>query len=260
VKLAVRKRFQRLAQGLWLPVAVLGIWQVLAGRGVLNPLFFPTPTFLAATGWDMILSGELGHAVSVTFSRMLLGSMIGVVCGLLCGLAMGVWDTVRGSLEPVVSALNSTPKLALMPMLLILTGVGETARLVPIVVTCFIVLAINTVDTVRVINQAHVELARNNGASGVRMLRRVYLPASLPQVFTGLRVALGRAMVITISVELLGSPDGLGNMIWMGWQTFSTEKLYVGIVTTALAGVLVHAGLRHVEQYCLPWRQRAERV
>jgi ABC-type nitrate/sulfonate/bicarbonate transport system permease component len=249
-----------LAQGLWLPVAVLGAWQVLATKGILNPLFFPAPTLLAAAGWDMVRSGELGQAVSVTLTRMLVGSAIGMVCGVVCGLAMGVWDTARRSLGPVVSALNSTPKLALMPLLLIFTGVGETARLVPIAATCFIVVAMNTLDAVRGINHAHIELARNYGASGMRMLRRVYLPASLPQVFTGLRVALGRALVITISVELLGSPDGLGNMIWMGWQTFSTEKLYVGLVTTALAGVLVHAGLGYAEQRCLPWRQRVERA
>jgi ABC-type nitrate/sulfonate/bicarbonate transport system permease component len=89
------------------------------------------------------------------------------------------------------------------------------------------------------------------------MLRRVYIPASLPQVFTGLRLALGRGLVITISVELLGSSDGLGSLLWMAWQTFATERLYIGIACTALTGALVHEALHYSERRLLPWRQRS---
>lgn len=246
----------RLLWQVWLPLSVLALWEALAGRGQLNALFFPAPSILAAAGWKMIQSGELSRAIGVTFSRMFMGSLLGIAAGMLCGLAMGILEPVRKSLEPIVSGLNSTPKLALMPMLLIFTGVGETARLIPIALTCFIVVAVNTVDAVRGINLAYIELARNHGAAGWLMLRRIYLPASLPQVFTGLRIALGRALVITISVELLGSSDGLGSLLWMAWQTFATEKLYIGIATTALTGILVHEGLHYSERHLLPWRGR----
>jgi ABC-type nitrate/sulfonate/bicarbonate transport system permease component len=250
----------RVALAIWLPVLIVGLWQVLASRQVLNPLFFPAPTEILAVGWAMLRSGELGAQVGVTLLRMATGVAIGALSGLACGLAMGASQPVRQSLEPIVSALNSTPKLALLPMLMLLTGVGETARILPVALTCFIVMAIHGLDAVRGVNQAYVELARNYGAGRRAMLRRVYLPASLPRIFTGLRLALGRALVITISVELVSSTDGLGSMIWMAWQTFSTDKLYIGVITAALFGALFHNGLEWLETRLIPWGDRVARA
>ena len=249
-------RLSSFVLGLWLPLAVLALWQALAARHLLNALFFPAPTTLAATGWALMKSGELGSQVVATLTRMFAGCAIGVVTGLACGLLMGAVGPIRRTLEPAISALNSTPKLALLPMLMLFTGVGETARIVPIALTSFVILAMHGLDAVRGVNQAYVELARNHGAGRRALLRRVYLPASLPQVFTGLRLSLGRSVVITISVELVGAENGLGNMIWMAWQTFSTEKLYIGVFSTAVLGVLFHNGLRSLETRLIPWADR----
>jgi ABC-type nitrate/sulfonate/bicarbonate transport system permease component len=248
---------RKAALALWLPVAILALWQILASQKVLNALFFPAPSVLLFAGWEMMKSGELTAQVGATLSRMLIGSVIGVLSGLSCGLMMGAVGPVQRSLEPIVSALNSTPKLALLPMLMLIAGIGETARIVPIALTCFIVLAMHGLDAVRGVNRAYVELARNYGADGRAMLRRVYLPASLPQIFTGLRLALGRALVITISVELVSSTNGIGSMIWMAWQTFSTDKLYIGVFTAAVLGALFHNGLQWLEARLIPWGNRA---
>jgi ABC-type nitrate/sulfonate/bicarbonate transport system permease component len=255
-----RTRIKGVVLAIWLPAAVLSLWQVLATRGILNALFFPAPSALWSAGGAMLQSGELGTQVGTTLWRMLFGSAIGIVGGLACGLIMGAIGPVQRSLEPIVSALNSTPKLALLPMLMLFTGIGETARIVPIALTSFIVLAMHGLDAVRGVNRAYVELARNHGAGRGALLRRVYLPASLPGVFTGLRLALGRALVITISVELVGAQDGLGSMIWMAWQTFATEKLYIGVICAATLGALFHNGLRMLEARLIPWGSRAGRA
>lgn len=253
-------RLRRTALALWLPLGILVLWQVLAARRILNALFFPAPTVVLSAAWEMLKSGELEAQVDATLSRMLIGSTIGVFGGLACGLAMGVIGPVRRSLEPLISALNSTPKLALLPMLMLFTGIGETARIAPVALTCFALLAIHGLDAVRGVNQAYVELARNHGAGRRAMLRRVYLPASLPQIFTGLRVAWGRALVLTISVELVSATNGLGSMIWMSWQTFSTDKLYIGVFTAAALGALFHNGLRWLEVRLIPWGNRVSRA
>lgn len=245
---------------LWLPVGVLVLWQALASRHVLNALFFPAPTVVLAAAWEMLISGEFSSQVGATLTRMFTGVAIGALAGLACGLAMGAAAPVRRSLEPVISALNATPKLAVLPMLMLFTGVGETARIVPIALSCFIQLAVHGLDAVRSVNQAYAEMARNYGAGRCAMLRRVYLPTSLPQIFTGLRLALGRALVLTISVEMLSSTNGLGSMIWMAWQTFSTDKLYVSVFAAAVLGVLTHNGLRWVEARLIPWGNRIDRA
>lgn len=253
-------KLQKAVLVLWLPVGILALWQILASQQILNALFFPAPTLVLSAGWGMLKSGELGTQVGATLSRMFTGAGIGALLGLACGLAMGAAAPVRRSLEPIVSALNSTPKLALLPMLMLFTGIGETARIVPIALSCFIQLAMHGLDAVRSVNQAYIELARNYGARRGSMLRRVYLPASLPQIFTGLRLALGRALVLTISVEMLSSTNGLGSMIWMAWQTFSTDKLYIGIFAAAILGALTHNGLRWAEVRLLPWGNRLDRA
>jgi NitT/TauT family transport system permease protein len=253
-----QNRFHRVALSIWLPVAILATWQLLGSLRLLNPLFFPAPSFLMVSGWQMFNTGELGRQVGATLTRMLAGCVLGVVIGLGCGLLMGAVAPVRRSLEPMISALNSTPKLALLPMLMLFVGIGETARIVPIALTSFVILAMHGLDAVRGVDRAYVEMARNHGAGRRALLRRVYLPASLPQVFTGLRLALGRTLVITVSVELVGAENGLGNMIWMAWQTFATEKLYIGVFTAAALGVLFHNGLLILEKRLLPWQNRAE--
>ena len=86
------------------------------------------------------------------------------------------------------------------------------------------------------------------------IIRKVYLPASLPQIFTGLRRTLGKAPVITVAVELVSCPDGLGSMIWMAWQTFPTEKLYIGVIKAATLGVIFHSTLRCLENQLIPRR------
>lgn len=257
---APRKRLRNIVLALWLPVSVIALWEVLASQRAVNMLFFPPPSEVLSAAWGMMKSGEFGAQLGATLWRMLTGAVIGTLAGLACGLGMGAFDPVRRSLEPVVSALNSTPKLALLPMLMLFTGVSETARIVPIALTCFITLAIHGLDAVRGLNQAYVELARNYGAGRRAMLRRVYLPASMPQIFTGLRVALGRALVITISVEIVSSTTGLGSMIWMAWQTFSTDKLYIGVFTAAALGALFHNGLEWLETRLIPWGNRASRA
>ncbi|MCC7175211.1 MAG: ABC transporter permease [Bryobacterales bacterium] len=255
--------WRRLVGAAWwlLPPAVfLAGWQALAARGALNPLFFPAPSVLAGACVEMLKSGELGAQVGATLLRMLLGSVLGAVAGLACGLSMGAVGAIRRSLEPFISALNSTPKLVLLPMLMLFTGVGETARIVPVALTSFVILAMHALDAVRGVNQAYVELARNYGAGRSALVRRVYLPASLPGIFTGLRLAVGRSLVITVSIELVGARNGLGSMIWMAWQTFATEKLYIGVIATATLGALFHRGLQALEARLIPWGSRAERA
>ncbi|HSW50482.1 MAG TPA: ABC transporter permease [Bryobacteraceae bacterium] len=251
------RRARNIALSIWLPVAVLGAWQALAAMRLLNPLFFPAPSFLLASGWQMLGSGELGSQVGATMMRMLAGCALGVLSGLGCGLLMGAVAPARRTLEPMISALNSTPKLALLPMLMLIAGIGETARIVPIALTGFVILSMHGLDAVRGVDRSYVEMARNHGAGRRALLRRVYLPASLPQVFTGLRLALGRTLVITISVELVGAQNGLGNMIWMAWQTFATEKLYIGVFAAAALGALFHNGLLALEKRLIPWQNRA---
>jgi ABC-type nitrate/sulfonate/bicarbonate transport system permease component len=251
----VKVKTKRYALALWIPVTVLVTWQASVWMGLLDPLFFPPPTTLVSAAGRLIESGELGQQLRITLTRMSLGFLIGAGCGLIGGVLMGAVPVVRQSLEPVVSALYTTPKMSLLPMLMLFLGVGDAPRIVLIAAGSFVMLAMHALDAVRGISFTYLEMAANYGAGRMMIFRKVYLPASLPQIFTGLRLALGRALIITVAVELVSCPDGLGSMIWMSWQTFATEKLYVGVILTASIGALFHNSLRRLETRLIPWRQ-----
>jgi ABC-type nitrate/sulfonate/bicarbonate transport system permease component len=246
---------KRWGLALALPATLVLAWEGGVRAGWLDPLFFPSPSSLAATAAGMCLSGELPRHLLATLRRLLLAFGAGSSCGLLCGLLMGSVGWLRRALEPTISAMYSTPKLTMLPLLMLLFGIGEGARIFLIATSCFIFTAMHGSDGARSIQRRHVEVARNYGARGAALVRKVYLPSSLPQIFTGLRLALGRGLVLTISVELIGCPAGLGSVVWMAWQTFATERLYVAVICSALVGTLFHAALRRLEAAAIPWRE-----
>ena len=242
------------AAGLWIPAVVVAAWQWAATAGVVDPLFFPPPSALLAVGAKMVQSGELGRHIQATLIRALGGFLCGSFAGLGFGLVMGASRRLRESAEPTLSALFATPKLSLFPMLLLLFGVGDTAKIVLIALSTFILVAFHALDAVLNINSAYVEMAANYGARRRDLLRLVYFPACMPQVFTGLRLALSRSLVSAISVELIAAQDGLGSLIYLSWQTLATDRLYVAIAVAATLGVLLHNVIRKAEQRLLAWR------
>jgi ABC-type nitrate/sulfonate/bicarbonate transport system permease component len=151
----------------------------------------------------MIRSGELVGNAAATLGRAVAGFTIGSTFGITIGLAMGSVRAVRQSLEPIVSALNAIPKLSLFPLLMLVFAIGETARLSIIALSSFVITAIHALDAVRNIHPAWVALARNYGARRRDLVGAVYLPARLPQVFTGMRLGLANALAVAISCELV---------------------------------------------------------
>jgi len=204
----------------------------------------------------MVRDGSLARHVAATLRRLAAGFLLGSLAGLACGLLMGGAARLRLMLEPLVSALYSTPKLTLLPMLMLFFGVGEASRVFLISASCFVLLAMHTLDAVRALDPVYVQVARNYGAGSLALFRKVYFPASLPMIFTGLRLALGRGLVITVSVELVTPSQGLGSLIWLAWQAFATERLYIGVIFTAALGGLFHAGLQRLERQAIPWREQ----
>ncbi|MFY9727091.1 MAG: ABC transporter permease [Bryobacteraceae bacterium] len=237
----------------WLLALLLVCWQILAARRILDPLFFPPPSKVGAALWAMLLSGELGREVGITLARAGTGLLAGVVGGALVSILLCLSARLRTAAQPLVSALYSTPRLTMLPMVMLIFGVNETSRLALVALSTGLVMVIQISDAVRGVNRHYVDLAANYGASRAVIVRKVYFPACLPQIFTALRLCTGRALVMTISIEMLSSDDGIGSMIWMSWQTFATEKLYASVVVAALLGLLSGPVFHRLERRLVPW-------
>ncbi len=235
-------------------IAPLVIWEVLARSGKISSLFFPAPSVIFLTSIQLITSGKLSIHLGITLWRVFIGFFLGGISGLMLGLAMGWSRPLRMVIDPLIAAAHPVPKIAILPLIMIFFGIGESSKIVVIAVATFFPMLINTVTGVRQINPIHFEVAENYGASLNKILTRVILPGSLPMVLTGARLALNIALLLAIAVELVSAQEGLGAMIWLAWQTLRTEELYVSLFVTAALGMILNFLLQRITLYLVPWQ------
>lgn len=252
-----RKRQSAPTMGHWLApllvFAALLLWELGVRTGRVSSLFFPAPTTILATLWEMIAGGQLGVDFRITLLRLGVGLLVGGSVGLLLGLLMGWSPWLRGIADPLIAAAHPIPKVALLPLVLIIFGLGETSKIVLIALAAFFPMVISTMAGVRQIHPIHFEVAHNYGARPYTVLRRVVVPGSLPMVLAGLRLALNTALVITVAVELLTAREGLGATIWLAWETLRTEELYATLVVIAAMGIVFNMLLHALATRLAPW-------
>jgi NitT/TauT family transport system permease protein len=248
-----RSRVQDVAVGLAAPAIGLALWELAARVEMISPVFFPPPSRIVATLVVLAANGRLWPHLGATLGRVMLGSICGGGAGLLAGLAMGRSSRLRAALDPLVAAAHPVPKIALLPLAMLLLGLGEASTVALVAVAAFFPMAINTTTGVRLLNPIHLEVARNYGATGARLYTRVILPGSLPMILTGVRLALNVALLLVVAIELVVGQTGLGRLIWYSWQTLRTEDLYATLVVTALLGLGFHLIVRTLERRLAPW-------
>jgi NitT/TauT family transport system permease protein len=229
-------------------------WEGAVRAGLVAPLFFPAPSTVALTIGRLAASGQLPADVAATLARLLLGFAIGASAGLLLGLAMGWSPRLRAVADPLVAALHPIPKIAVLPLVMVIFGIGEPSKLVVIAVSAFFPMLLNAMAGVRQINPLYFEVAHNSRASTWLVLRRVVLPGSLPLVLTGARLALNIALLLTIAVEMVAAREGLGAMIWLAWETLRTEYLFAGLVVVSALGISFNRLLLWLTRRAVPWQ------
>ncbi len=238
----------------------LAIWEWLGRAGVVGSLFFPQPSAIAGALAALFRSGELGVHVGVTMGRTLAGFCIGAGAGVLLGFAMGTWPRVHAQLDPLVALVHPMPKIAMLPLILIVFGIDEASKIALGALGAFFPMLINTVAAVRHISPTYFEVARSYGAGPVRTFTRVVLPGSLPLVLTGARLSINVALMLVIAGELLVAQRGLGQMLWFSWQTVRIADVYAWLAVTGGLGLALNWVLEWVSARTMPWRDDEGRV
>lgn len=239
------------------PLLVLAIWEVLSRAEVINPIFFPPPTSLEATARELISSGQLWEDTRASMLRILGGFLVAAVPGVMLGLLMGLWWPVRALLYPVASALFAIPKIAVLPLVILVFGLGESSKIAMVAVSVLFMVMISTMGAVLDVDRAYFDVARNAGASWWRQLTTVALPGAAPAIFSGLRLSLGFSLLVIVGTEFLAADNGIGYMIWNSYQIFAIEKMYVGLIVTALLGWMLSLVMDGIERIVMPWRTPA---
>ncbi|MFG1836950.1 ABC transporter permease [Micromonospora sp. NPDC049175] len=246
-------------------VVLLAIWQILA-------LLTDNPTFIPPPGavWDRLVQtstthdgvrGYSGHLLiehlGVSLRRILIGSVVGVAAGLVLGLVMGTVTWVRVATEPVVTFVRALPPLAYFSLFIIWFGIDETPKLWLLSIAALPPVAVATASAVRAAPATLVEAARALGGGRWAVTRDVVLPHALPEIFTGIRLAVGIAYSSVVAAETINGVPGIGGMVRDAQRYSQTDVVVLGLFAIGLSGLLIDALLRTAEDRLVPWRGRS---
>ena len=236
------------------PIVLLAIWEAGAIAGVVDTRFFPAPTKIFVALWELLRSGEmLGH-VAISLQRILIGFILGAVPGIMIGLAVGLFPVARAIVQPLVDALFPIPKIALLPMMIMLFGLGEASKYAIIAIAVVFLVLINTETGVRNIDRIYFDVARNYGASRRMLFTDIALPGALPLIMAGLKLGMGVALIVIVSAEFVNAKSGIGYFIWNSWSIFQVEWMYAGLTVTAILGFASAVLLGALERALVPWK------
>ena len=236
------------------PLVLLGCWELLVKVGALDFRFFPPPSKIWSAAGALVASGELFVHLQASLFRIAVGFVIGSLVGVPVGLALGAFRVLRVMFDPILSGLYVIPKIAILPLLMMIFGIGEGSKVAIVSLSTFFVVAINSLAGVRQVEPILIEAGRNFGAGGLQMFRHVILPGALPSIFTGLRLGAGTALLVIIAAEFVAANEGIGYLIWRSWSTLVTENMFVGFVVIAMLGMAFAWLLQRLGQLIMPWQ------
>ncbi len=236
------------------PLLVLVLWEIAARAHLLDVRFFPPPTAILQAAVAMAASGDLAQNLVPSLERLAAGFFMGAIPGIFLGAVMGYLKPVRAFFSPLVAALYPIPKIAILPLVLLVFGLGELSKYVIIAIAVFFITAMNTTAGVLGIDRVYWDVARNYRAGRATVLATVAIPGALPIIFTGIRLAVGAALLVLVAAEFVGTQTGLGQMIWSSWELFRVPRMYVAILMISLIGYVLSYVFDLIERKLIPWK------
>jgi NitT/TauT family transport system permease protein len=235
-------------------VALAAVWEVSPRLNLVDATFLPPLSQVLGAWWALASSGELAQHVQASMVRSLSGLGLAILLAVPLGLLIGWYKPVAALLSPLLELFRNTAALALMPVFVLILGLGETSKISIIVYGCVWPILLNTISGVKAVDPLLVKSARSMGLRPLRLFRKVILPASVPTIFTGIRLAGAYSVLILIAAELAGAKAGLGYLISYAQQNFDIADMYAGILTVSAIGLAINHSLVHLERRFSTWR------
>ncbi|MFB5189110.1 ABC transporter permease [Alicyclobacillus fastidiosus] len=240
--------------GAYLPISVVIIWQVICSFNWVTPEILPSPLQIVDAFVRLTSTGELVNDVGISLLRMVIGFLLGASIGLITGLFAGLYRRFEEVVDPSVQMLRTVPHLAITPLFILWLGLGEWSKDILIATGAFFPMYINTFMGIRNVDSKLFDVARILEFSRVKQLTKLVLPAALPNILLGLRLALGVSWLGLVVAEMLGSSSGVGYLILNAQQFSETDIVFVGIIIFAVVGKLSDSIVRLLERRWLRWR------
>lgn len=238
------------------PLTLLAVWEFLAHISMIDVRLFSSPSLIMSSFIPLFLSGELLYNTAVSVQRVLWGFFAGAIPGIFLGISMGLSPFTRSAIEPMIAATYPIPKLALMPLILLIFGLGEISKIFTIAIGVFYLVLINTMAGVLTIDKIYLDVAKNFGASPLAFYTTVAFPGALPMIFAGLKLGMGMALILIVAAEMSAAKAGVGWMIWRAYDMFDIEQMFAALITLSFLGYVFSLLLDKIENLVLPWKQK----
>ncbi|MEW1634722.1 ABC transporter permease [Streptomyces sp. NPDC093801] len=235
-------------------LALLALWEAAPRFGLVDATFLPPFSEVARAWWGLLADGQLAEHTRASLTRSFGGFALAVLVAVPLGLLIGWYRPVAAFLGPLLELFRNTAALALLPVFVLLLGIGETSKVSIVVYACVWPILLNTISAVGNADPTLVRLARSMDLSTPRLFQKVILPASVPAVFTGIRLAGAVSILVLVAAEMIGAKAGLGYLINASQFNFAIPQMYAGIVTISAIGVAFNQLLVAVERRLSLWR------
>jgi ABC-type nitrate/sulfonate/bicarbonate transport system permease component len=233
------------------------VWELVGNVfQLINPMFMSAPSLIWKAAVQLFGSGEIWNDLSVSGIEFGWGYFLSILVGVPFGIAIGWYKKFAYICDPFVNAMNATPRVALLPLIIIWLGIGILSKIGIIFLGAVFPLIINTRDGVKTTPVSLLNAARSFGASEWQLFRSVVVPSTVPFILTGLRLAIGRALIGVMVGELYAATAGIGFMITVAGATFQTDKVFVGVLIFALSGMIATDVIDRIERRFDKWRPK----
>lgn len=228
--------------------AAVAVWELASRAGAVPSVFLPPPSAVAAELVRMVGSGELWRSLQASLFRIVTGFLIGTGTGVVVGTVAAVSPLAEAVVDPLVAATYPIPKIALLPLLVLWLGIGEASKVAVIAIGAFFPVAVGTLAGIRGTDPLLVRAATSLGASPLQVITKVRIPAALPVMFAGFRLAAGMSLLLVVSAEMIAAATGIGFTILHAGDLMQTSKLLAAIVVLSALGLLSTWGLQALER------------
>ncbi|MGD8886647.1 MAG: ABC transporter permease, partial [Gammaproteobacteria bacterium] len=188
--------------------------------------------------------------------RIFIGYFIGCSLGVMLGIGMGLSHLLRMMFYPLVIVTYPIPKIAILPLIMLIFGIGDLSKIVVVAIGSFFLVLMNTLHGVDNLEKIYYDVSRVYKVSYRSFILRIVVPGALPSIFTGLKLAIGYSLVIVVAAEFSGANKGIGYLIWQSWETFSIKSMYAGIFVIGILGFIFSYTLDVLERRFVPWKDK----
>jgi NitT/TauT family transport system permease protein len=267
----MRRFSQKAAKGLLVIGLVIGFWEALARTGAVTPQILPGPSavldrwmeyLLPSASYSPVqhgnwlswaLSGEMPADLLASAGRVLLGFLLGAGLALPLGLLMGISRLWHELLDPLVQLLRPIPPIAYIPLAILWFGIGDPPAVFLIAIGAFFPVLMNTTAGVRQVDSIYIRAGQTLGAGPLPLFRRIILPAAMPYILAGARIAMGTSFIVVIVAEMIAVNNGLGYRILEAREYFWSDKVIAGMLTIGFVGLAIDAGMSRLNAHLLRW-------